>query len=548
MVSASIRTERREIVPTVFRGRREQRTTWIAGKSFPDDAEPWSILLLSLWGYTAALGYLYSRIPSNPDASLFDYVGWVWTQGGFPYRDAADHDFPGMFFLHAIARFLFNSPMWSFRSFDYLLLLAFCGLVFGTISKPRDKLMAVIFVPLYQAMYVSRGLLDVRAARPDRGASCARGGFAVPEEAPGGGGGLGLRAVTLFWSALMIKPTFIVYLPVFLLLDFVTRGRTNRRFSVMFQDQLVAGAVAIGLTAVLLACGWASGSLEKGFDLAIRFNFEVYGRNRNTMGYIVSSVLEASINDWHWYFAYSAIGAYLWWKEGDRPTLLLIFYAVAATAGLYVLQGKGFFYHFSGELPILGLLTANFLAWLVRLFAALKPGDPRRIIVSLPCLLALCGIESKLVHVFQRECLWHAGKITSEEYFQDYGLGDLIRMADFVSSHSKPTDTVWSNNTDILLNVVNERRLPVRFAHPLIVKGTAFPFSRAGQWKEEIEAILRDHPPKFIILTRATDQAEYSYMDHLDETSATRSLIRTMESHYKLVHEVGRFYCFEFKE
>lgn len=91
------------------------------------------------------------------DESLFDYVGWVCTQWGVPFRDAADHDFPGMFFLHALARFLFQSPMWSFRSFDYLLLLAFCGLVYRGLCRFHDRLTALIFVPLYQIMYVTAG-------------------------------------------------------------------------------------------------------------------------------------------------------------------------------------------------------------------------------------------------------------------------------------------------------------------------------------------------------------------------------------------------------
>ncbi len=314
----------------------------------------------------------------------------------------------------------------------------------------------------------------------------------------------------------------------------------------MIRDQGIAVAVMVGLTAVLLACGWATDSLEKGLDLAVRFNSEVYGRKRNGLSEMVYHVLNASIKDWHWYLAFAAVGLYLWWRRGDRPTLLLMLYAFGATFALVALQGKGFFYHMSGALPILGLLTANTLAWLCRSFVALSPGDPRKAFVALAFTLALFGLGSKLYRQFHRQISWHLGQITSDEYFDDYDLAELMKMAEFIGSHTTPTETVWSYNTGIIVNVVAARRLPVRFAHPLIVQNANPPFSLAAKWKEEIETILRDHPPKFIVLVRIADRPDYLFFDDKEGT-ASQSLKKTIDSRYRLVYTAGTYDCFELK-
>jgi len=520
------------------------------GEARPATRGAVTYLILCLWAlFSAVLGFLYSRIPPNVDESLFDYVGWICTQSGVPYRDAGDHDFPGMFFLHALARFLFDSPMWSFRSLDYLLLLAFCGQVYYSISRWQGRLTALVFVPLYQCMYVVAGPW-MSGQRDLIGTHMVlSAGLMFLERIRGGRAAWVCGAAFLTWVAILVKPTFVVYTPVFLLIDLVTRRRLGRSFSVILRDQAIALAVMVGLTAFLLGSAWVSDALERGFDLAIRFNSEVYGRKRNSLLFIVSNILKSCIREWHWYIVFSAVGLYLWWRRGDRPTLILILYAQVATFGLVFLQGKGFFYHMSGMLPMLGLLIANALAWLIRGISMPSPWprDKRKVFATLACAMAFYGIGSKLYRSYNYQCLWYLGKISTDEYFEHYELAELMRMARFVRSNSVPADTVWSYSTGIIVNVVAERRLPVRFAHPLITQNANPPFSRAAEWMAELETILRDHPPKFIILARDPDATTYQYLDNLKEGTISKLIKDTIDARYHLVYTAGIYDCFELK-
>src|SRR3954464_12545503 len=100
--------------------------------------------------YTSALGFLYANLPPNPDQSIFDYIGWVWIEGGVPYADAADVNFPGAMILHAMAVFFFGNRLWWFPLFDYLGLLGFVALVGAILSQRQGRSVALVFIPLYQ--------------------------------------------------------------------------------------------------------------------------------------------------------------------------------------------------------------------------------------------------------------------------------------------------------------------------------------------------------------------------------------------------------------
>ena len=313
-------------------------------------------------------------MPPNPDQSIFDYIGWVWVGGGVPYADAADVNFPGAMALHALALLVFGNHLWSFRLFDYLGLLGFVAVVGAFLSRRQGRAVALVFVPLYQAMYVVSGywvagqrdflaahlvlvsgLLFVRRSRGDgpRGASPRvpdRGGAAHQADVPGvptGPPGHRRRAAEC----------------------------SGRGWGRMLADQAVVSLTLVALVGLTLACGWMSGALDDWYDVSILYVSETV---RHDAGFasVVHKLACSCVHSWNWYAAYALAGGILWWRHGDRPTLLVVLGVLATTLVSAAYQRKGFDYHFGGILPVLGILAANFLAHLAA-FAPTPASGPR---------------------------------------------------------------------------------------------------------------------------------------------------------------------------
>ncbi len=91
--------------------------------------KPRNVVLVVVWlAYSWLLAALYTHIPANPDQSIFDYIGWVAAEGGTLYVDAGELNWPGKMVMHWAAYELFGSSLWSYRRFDYALLLVACAI------------------------------------------------------------------------------------------------------------------------------------------------------------------------------------------------------------------------------------------------------------------------------------------------------------------------------------------------------------------------------------------------------------------------------------
>jgi hypothetical protein len=458
------------------------------------------ILVLAWLLYSSILGFLYAQIPPNPDQSIFNYIGWIWIRGGLPYRDAVDVNFPGAMVLHALAQLVFGNHLWSFRLFDYFGLLGFVAVVGRFLRRRQGRSVAIVFVPLYQAMYVVSGYWfagqrDILAAH-----LVLLAGLVFLKRIEGGRVVFCIAAGALIWGALLIKPTYLISLPILLAIDVALRRRSGRHPGRMLADQTITALTVLALVGLTVATGWIAGVLDDWYDASILFVVERYSSDMEN-ALVLKSLSLLLWKSWKWYVAYAVCGGVLWWRSGDRSTLLVALGVLAATLVSCFAQGKGFEYHFGGLLPVLALFMANFLSRLAAWAVAPRAHPAVRLAAAAPLLIAALGLASKLELQFGRQVEWHLGIISRCAYLDQYRLCTPIRLGEFIRSHSDPDATIltFSYNYDMIIHEVSGRRNAVRFAPTVLIDMARPPFRHADRWHEELESALREHPPRYIV-------------------------------------------------
>ncbi|MEO0428190.1 MAG: hypothetical protein AAF160_12220 [Pseudomonadota bacterium] len=365
----------------------------VSSGAFAARVLPATFLVIWLAGLVP-LGLLYTTIPGSPDQAIFDYIGWLGTQGFSYYSDAFDHAWPGGFLAHEIAIRLFGVESWSFRTLDYAImqLSTLAGAAF--LLRSGHAVAATAFLALYPPIYVTGGYWMV-GQNDMLGANFLLGAMALSiGRRPAGGRRIaleGLLAGLLLAGAVFLRPTYLAFaagLGGLIALQAVLKlrgarmqegGRVDLRRLTWMTAGLFGGFAAAALWAL------AAGNLSAWAEQAVLFNLGAYNDGSFTLN-PVHTMKRVLWFVWHWITVLGLVGAAVWlWscgetmrhgEDGARSRLALL-----ATLGLgltalvsFAVQRKGFDYHLMALLPALVLLIAMMADWGAR--AALGIGGP----------------------------------------------------------------------------------------------------------------------------------------------------------------------------
>ena len=98
------------------------------------------------------------RWPIVRDPPLYNYIGWLMTQGAVPYRDVFDNNLPGTYVIHFWVVTLLGDGDLAWRFFDLLCLVLINIATFLYCSR-FGRLSALTAVALFSAFHLYNGPL-----------------------------------------------------------------------------------------------------------------------------------------------------------------------------------------------------------------------------------------------------------------------------------------------------------------------------------------------------------------------------------------------------
>lgn len=461
--------------------------------------------LLGLWlVYSVILGAVYAMSPPSPDQSIFDYIGWRALSGDVLYVDVIEQNWPGVMWLHTFAVWLFGNHLWTFRLFDYAILLAGSYGLFVLGRSSGLRLTSYIVVPLYQLMYV-----------------CAISWFTGQRDIIGAHL-LILLSVLYLWAGkpgrihwmvlvgfgfavvVMIRPSYLLFPALLLSYEFVA----NRRDPVLLRRVLGAAAVAlaafVATIAAIAVVGAVNGGLRGWYEAAVLFNVGAY--TGSASAHDVWNILLGTASSWHWYYGLGAIGMLLWVMYGDRQVLWILMSLAIMALVSFLVQGKALGYHLGAWFPVLALLSAQAVAWG---YDALSHHGTfvAKVTGAAILLVAFAGSAKKAYFALQPQSQYLLGRIDHQTYLGMFGtnfdgmrLVDAVAVSTFLRKNSTATDSVLVWNRGIVINFLAERRSPLQFATVPMLTQFRTESAISKSWMQRTKSALYCTPPKYIVL------------------------------------------------
>jgi hypothetical protein len=444
---------------------------------------------------TLIAGSIYVRVLPSSDQSIFDYLAWLNIHGVPYYKGSFDMTWPGQLVFHELYIRIFGVHVWTARAGDFLLLQPAVVAIYAFLRRSGFPKAAVGAALLYPIIYVTSGAWmaghrDITGVHFLIGASI----FALPSERrswwqP-------IAAGLLAGYAVMIRPTYLAFAPVLLLLGLPAWKQAEGSLAASVRQSLMfAAGLAVPPLAFVLY-GIATGTLHDWYVDAIRFVFDVYpvSQGRGRLFGMAASFLWTAL--WWLDFA-GSLGALLWLIFGRKRTGLWLLAGMIATVLLsYFAQNKGFGYHLAGLIPVLVLLAcAGVEAALQR---PLSPTPIRHGLAVLTALLVLMGTSLRLAHARPVAPDW--GR---QEQGRPLGLDDTLAFVSIIRAESLPGDTVMQWGGEYQVSFLAQRLAPTKFINingeRLIRPGQPV----FGDWLVQLDRDLGQRPPKFFLVDQS---------------------------------------------
>jgi 4-amino-4-deoxy-L-arabinose transferase-like glycosyltransferase len=426
--------------------------------------------------------------PLGWDQGLFAWMGNAIVDGGLPYRDAWDFKGPLLYYVYALAQWLFGVHLWSIRLVDAALLIIGTAGVHRTAAVLADARSARFGAVLFALWYASHSFWHT--AQPDGWTGMlvmlAVAALAARESSPTFGktatAGICLGLTVLMkplWAALLVPP--VLYLAL--------SSATDRAKLIL---ALFAGW-ALPL-AVALAWFASQGALADVVDVHLRYSALYAGlasdnRLRGLAEYFLASrvmALAAPI---------AAYGLVVLWRT-RRPTAVLLATWLAITVFLVVLQGRFYAYHWLPMLPAMAVLVTVGLCDLfdrARSFELILS-----IALILGCVAPICLEEARFV-------AWRFGAIDRQEYYNAFGEpGFDMQAVDWLRTTGAP-GKIFTFGWHCAVPWLSERQSVSRFGYSLPLM-MADETSVRSSYREELIAALTADPPKYIVVGTLSEQ------------------------------------------
>jgi hypothetical protein len=419
------------------------------------------------------------------------YMADLLLKGHLPYIGSWDHNYPGIVLIHAIHVALFGSSISGFHLFDSLLQLLNAWMVFKLVIHVKAPREAAWLASVGVTIYYIGGGLALYGERDCYLAACIVGAayFALR----GGTRDL-LLSASLIGCGLLLRPTTLAYIGVFVLWVFVFAGSQRIKNSGLY---LVISMMPIG---ILLSIYWSLGGLGQFFEATYTYNVELYARPG-------LGLTDLAIVGKHWFILLGAlVGIYVLWSYERRAASLLALLILASIVSLVPVYR--FDYHFHPLITLAFVSGSIGWVWLASKVTHVKRLPSIRALTAAPFLMVigaryvtvgqiLIGVEalSSSDHVslnssyvaYLPSRLWgHAVQDSISQFLRD----EEAVLVQSLTSTMYPMLSAGVSPANRFTNIFNLclRSPNARSITPMQV-----------QWREEYVQALTDRPPEFIV-------------------------------------------------
>ena len=437
------------------------------------------LVVAALW---IAMSMTY---PMGWDQGLFSWMGSVIVGGGLPYRDAWDFKGPGLYYVYALAQWLFGVHLWSIRVIDAVFLAAGTWAVFRTTGRLADGPAARLAALLFVLWYASNSYWHT--AQPDGWAGMlvmvAVTTLLVEQPASWRAAGAGV----CLGLAVLMKPLWAAFVAPVLYLSIA--AQRDRWWLIL--ALLTGWSLPVALVLVWFASQGALGDLV---DVHLRYSALYAGlasedRLESLAAYFLSARVTAVAAP---FVAYGLV--VLWGRRPHVAVLMLTWLAIAVV--LVAVQGRFYAYHWLPMLPAMVVLAAvglRDLAERAKTFA----------LIAIATILLGCAAPIGLEEA--RFLAWQVGAISRQQYYDAYGEpGFDMQAVDWLRTKAAP-GKIFTFGWHCAVPWLSERESVSRFGYSLpLMMGEGTP--TRSRYREELMSALTADPPKYIVVGALSEQ------------------------------------------
>lgn len=495
-----------------------------------------------LWLITAitygVFSWLYFQIPINPDDAVFAYIGWVMSEGGTTYVDAADQNWPGQMMIHWLAALLFGNELWAYRAFEIFIVLPLMScILYQFAAAIYDRFSAVLVVLMFPVLYMLSGFWNAgqrdMLAGPLLIAAC----WMMYRRLHGAGYSSLVYQGLFITVATVIRPTMLIFGPLLFVVDLLFIARHQRTFIKIFLDHVIVAVTILGTAALLVLYGAMTGALAAWYEISILFATEVYSQSIGPIESL-SRVIPNLLNSWKFYLIAAILGAALLVRK-DRLALCLMGAILPAALVSLLVQGKALGYHLTVLYAPLSVLMAVGLSFSYQTLTKKKVALPVLILSLGLIAITAMSVAKKSLTSFASPLSYVIGKIDRDTHLAQYVAGDDVMVGDTVLlaeyiDETTPADAkvlFWGRPTHV--NIVSGRPSPLREASIALLIEPTPDFSRYREWYERIDTMFKQVPPQILILAKDEDTGDYVGFDKLNPQKGFSSIVTKNLSRYQ---------------
>ena len=498
----------------------------------------------------AGTGILYIGLPGSPDQLELDYIAWLVLDGGTPYVDFIDNNWPGGYMLHMISTALFGVNLHSWRVLDYLIMIIGLFCLYDLLRRTFSKAAAYWALILYPGLYTASFSFWFAGQRDATIANL----FWIVIWSYWIGWHFKKPLCQIFAGlslavAILLKPTAIFFCPLLSLHSVwsIVILKDNTWKEAMAHIGIGLSACCIALILAFAFVLFQGTDFQHLIDSVWLFNLYSQSDPNADKSNIVLNAINTHLVSWHWISIGMIVSALWLFLSRDKKyvEIALLFASVWLAGWLsYLIQGRGFDYHlaiiYAGMLPFLfmglGRLVKNLRPTKIKLHNSLS---------LLLIAIAIFGITKKCHNMFADTYAWQSGKLGTAEYYDKFKagdgmtLGDVYRLLPVIEAVAPQEKSLLMIGTQSATNYLLERRQPTRFYYfPIFLEARA-PEKLVERWNDTFRNEIRQIASPFALVHRSSLLEAPKSKNELTEGSISL-LNDILNQKYEFIHKYNR--------